>query len=738
MDNSKTETKIIQEKISGHVERITFHNADNGFCVVKIKARGHRDLVTVIGCAATIGVGEYVEASGIWINSVNYGLQFKAEHLKAIPPTTKEGIEKYLASGMIKGIGPYFARQLIRAFGEQVFDIIDQQPQRLTELPGIGNKRCEMILSSWAEQKAIRSIMVFLQAHGVGTARAVRIYKTYGDTAIDKVCENPYRLAQDIYGIGFKTADLLAQRLGIALDSMIRARAGVRYTLQEISNSGHCAALLTDLANQAGEILGIDEKTINEAINEEVMAKNLILEDDINGKLVYLAVFYNAEVAVAKNLSRLAIGKVPWGNIDSNKAIPWVEQHTGLTFSNSQKIAIQQVLCSKVTVITGGPGVGKTTIVNSIIKIIKAKNGKIALCAPTGRAAKRLSETTGLTAKTIHRLLRFDPLSRTFTHHTNNPLPVNFVVVDEASMIDIILMQSLLRAIPDHAALLIVGDVDQLPSVGPGNVLGDIIKSQTIPVVRLVEIFRQASHSRIIINAHRINSGEYPIYDKNDTTISDFYFIPCETPEEIQEKLLHIVTQRIPNKFGFDPIKDIQVLTPMNRSGLGSRSLNIVIQEKINCNSLPKINKFGWTFAPKDKVMQNVNNYDKDVFNGDLGIIDEIDLENSIVKINFDGVLVTYDFTELDEISLAYATSIHKSQGSEYPAVVIPLTTQHYMMLARNLIYTAVTRGKKLVVIIGQPKALAIAINNNKTLLRLTKLATRLRQFNVVQNDIPL
>lgn len=733
-----TNTNINQEKLFGHIERITFHNAENGFCVIKIKARDHRDLVTIIGNAVTINVGEYIEAGGVWINDANYGLQFKAEFLKTVPPTTREGIEKYLSSGMIKGIGPYFAKQLIHAFGEQVFEIIDQKPQRLTELPGIGGKRKDMILSSWAEQKAIRSIMVFLQAHGVGTARAVRIYKTYGDTAIDKVRENPYRLAQDIYGIGFKTADLLAQRLGIAANSMIRARAGVRYTLQEISNSGHCAALLSDLVNQSIEILGIDENIINEAITEEIKDKNLIEEDDSRGKLIYLALFYNAEIAVAKNLTRLKIGNAPWGKIDSEKAIPWVEQKTGLKFSNSQKIAIAEVLKNKVTIITGGPGVGKTTIVNSIIKIINVKGGKIALCAPTGRAAKRLSETTRLNAKTIHRLLKFDPQSRTFTHHANNPLPVDFVVVDEASMIDIILMQSLLRAIPDNAALLVVGDVDQLPSVGPGSILGDIIKSQTIPVLRLTEIFRQAAHSRIIVNAHRINEGEHPIYDNNDTIISDFYFIPCETPEEIQEKLLHVVTQRIPEKFGFNPINDIQVLTPMNRSGLGSRSLNIALQEKLNNNSLPKINKFGWTFAPKDKVMQNVNNYDKDIFNGDIGIISAIDLENSIATINFDGTAVPYDFNELDEISLAYATSIHKSQGSEYPAVVIPLAMQHYMMLARNLVYTAVTRGKKLVVIIGQPKALAIAVRNNKTTTRLTKLDTRLRQFSVDHYDVSL
>lgn len=730
-DENNSNLRNVLEKVSGHIERITFHNAENGFCVIRLKARGHKDLVTLTGNAININVGEYVEASGTWFRHTTYGLQFKAEFMSVAPPTTLDGIEKYLASGMIKGIGPYFAKKLVKMFGENIFDVIEEEPELLFGVEGIGEKRQEMILTSWSEQKAIRSIMLFLQSHGVGTARAVRIYKTYGEEAIDKVRENPYRLAQDIYGIGFKTADSLAQKLGIPFDSLIRARAGVRYSLQEISKSGHCACTVDTLINKSAEILQIDSSIITMAIIHEVDEKNLIVEEviheDKKQEIVYLASFFVAEVNVAKHLVRLNQGDIPWKEINCAEAIPWAEKISHLKFSSSQIEAITKVLSSKVTVITGGPGVGKTTIINSIVKIIKATEKTIALCAPTGRASKRLSETTGLNAKTIHRLLKFDPKTHSFIYDINNPLTVDFLVVDEASMIDIMLMQSLLRAIPDHTALLIVGDVDQLPSVGAGNVLKDIIQSEVFSVIELKEIFRQASNSLIITNAHKINKGEYPIYKKDNN--ADFQFIDCETAEEIHENLLNVVTKYIPENFGFDPIKDIQVLVPMNRGGLGTQTFNIALQDKLNPNRVNTVKKFGWVFAEQDKVMQYVNNYDKDVFNGDIGTITEIDAENSNVKINFDNNIVNYDFNELDEITLAYATSIHKSQGSEYPAIVIPLATQHYMMLARNLLYTAVTRGKKLVIIIGQKKALAMAVKNNRTTQRLTRLAERIKGY---------
>ncbi|KPJ67231.1 MAG: recombinase RecD [Coxiella sp. DG_40] len=716
------------EKLHGSVERVTFHSDESGFCVLRIKTRGQRDLVTVVGNAASINPGEYVEAYGFWVNDKRHGLQFKAQELKVIPPSTLEGIEKYLASGMIKGIGPHFAKKLVKTFGEKVFDVIEKQPNKLTKLPGIGEKRKAMVITAWVDQKAIRDIMVFLQSHGVGTARAVRIYKTYGDQAIAKVQNNPYCLALDVHGIGFITADTIAGRLGIAKDSLMRACAGIRHVLQELSSEGHCAAFVDDLKKKSVDLLEIPELIIDTAIDEEVNAGNLIAETIDDKPALFLASLYQAEVSVAKHLQRIQCGDLPWGEIDCEKAIPWVEKITALRLSTSQRQAIIQAVKSKVMIITGGPGVGKTTIVNSILKIVRAKGASVSLCAPTGRAAKRLSEATRITAKTIHRLLEFDPKSFAFRNNSTNPLITDLVVVDEVSMLDIVLMNHLLKAIPNHAALLMVGDVNQLPSVGPGALLSDLIQSDTIPTVLLTDIFRQAANSRIIINAHRINQGKLPIAEQHTQELTDFYMMPTETPEEIYDKLLQVVIKRIPQRFKFNPIRDIQILTPMHRGGIGTRSLNIALQEKLNSASEPKITRFGSTFAPGDKVIQNINNYDKEVFNGDIGNITSIDLEESTLKINFDGRLVDYEFSELDEISLAYATSIHKSQGSEYPVVVIPLAMQHYVMLARNLIYTAVTRGKQLVIIIGQPKALAIAVRNNKTNKRITNLCARLQQ----------
>jgi exodeoxyribonuclease V alpha subunit len=617
---------------------------------------------------------------------------------------------------------------LIQAFGENVFEVIENETNRLTELAGIGSKRKNMILTAWAEQKVVRNIMVFLQSNGVGTARAVRIYKVYGDDAINIVRDNPYRLALDIIGIGFKTADTLAMRLGIARDSIKRAQAGIRHVLQEFASEGHCAIEQEQLIKSAVELLEITEEIIVQAITNEIKEENLVL-DKIDGKdCLFLAGLYQAECLSAKKIEHLRNGKLPWGIIDHEKALQWAEEQTGIILSASQRNAVTTALKEKVVIITGGPGVGKTTIINSILKIVRAKKTAISLCAPTGRAAKRLTETTGLTAKTIHRLLEYDPKTHAFKHNQNNPLPTDMVIIDEASMIDIVLLHNIVKSIPNHASLLIVGDIDQLPSVGPGAVLADMINSQIITVVKLTEIFRQAASSQIIVNAHRINQGQFPAQNI-PSKLSDFYFIQAQTPEEIQEKLLHVVADKIPERFNFDSRRDIQVLTPMNRGGLGSRSLNSILQAKLNPNSEPKVSRFGTTFAPGDKIIQNVNNYDKDVFNGDIGIIIGVDLEESEVKINFDGRVVAYDFNELDEIALAYAISIHKSQGSEYSVVVIPVSTQHYMLLARNLLYTAVTRGKKLVIIIGQTKALAMAIKNASVGRRVTNLQSRLQHF---------
>ncbi|HYE35653.1 ATP-dependent RecD-like DNA helicase [Methylocaldum sp.] len=722
------------EHLSGTIERVTFHSDASGFCVLRVKVRGERDLVTVVGSAASVTAGEQVECLGIWVNDREHGLQFKARQLRVIPPSSLEGIEKYLGSGMVKGIGPHFARKLVKAFGEAVFDVIEETPERLSELEGIGPKRRERITTAWAEQKVIRDIMVFLQSHGVGTSRAVRIYKTYGDEAILKVTENPYRLALDIHGIGFKTADALAQRLGIPADSLMRAQAGIRHVLQQWSEQGHCAAYRDQLVEIAGPLLAIREETIREAIDAELEDGQLIGDAVGDRKALYLTSLHRAESGCAKQLQRLLEGPTPWGEIDTDKAIAWVEEKTGLTLSDSQRAAVQVVAKSKVAIITGGPGVGKTTLVNSLLKIFRAKKARVLLCAPTGRAAKRLTESTGLEAKTVHRLLEFDPKEFRFKRNDENPLDTDLLVIDEASMMDIVLMNQLLKAIPTAAGFLIVGDVDQLPSVGPGAVLADLIASGVIPTVRLTEIFRQAQTSKIIVNAHRINQGQRPIKTPLGDT-SDFYVIEADTPEELFDTLIEVVTIRIPKKFHLDPIEDVQVLTPMNRGGLGVRALNVELQQRLNGRSEPKLTRFGSIFAPGDKVMQRVNNYDKEVFNGDIGKILRIDLEESQVIVDYDGRNVPYEFGELDEVALAYAASIHKAQGSEYPAVVIPLALQHYTLLERNLLYTGVTRGKQLVVLIAQPKALALAVRRQTSARRLTNLAVRLQDEQTPQSE---
>jgi exodeoxyribonuclease V alpha subunit len=619
---------------------------------------------------------------------------------------------------------------LVRAFGEQVFDVIETASERLTDLEGIGPVRRQRVVEAWAEQKAIRNIMVFLHSNGVGTARAVRVYKTYGDDAIDRVRENPYRLALDIHGIGFKTADALAQRLGIPRDAVIRAQAGIRHVLQEFASDGHCGASQVDLIETAAAMLEMDSAIIEQAIALELDAEHLIADTVEGQSCLFLTPLYRAEVGVAANLHRLMAGSTPWGQLDPDVVIPWVETQTKRTLSPSQREAVAKALASKVTVITGGPGVGKTTIVTSILKALQARRMRVVLCAPTGRAVKRLSESTGMEAKTIHRLLAFDPKAYGFSHGQTNPLSADFVVIDETSMVDVALMHQLLRAIPDPAAVLLVGDVDQLPSVGPGAVLSDIISSGRVPTVRLTEVFRQAAASQIIVNAHRINQGQMPEVKApaDPEAEPDFYVIPAETPEDIQDKLLRVVTDRIPKRFGLHPIRDIQVLTPMNRGSLGGRALNVALQEALNPDAAPRVTRFGWTYAPGDKVIQTVNNYDREVFNGDMGHVTQIDPEEGVVTVDFEGRSVTYELGELDEVSLAYTATVHKSQGSEYPAVVIPLAMQHYLMLERNLLYTAVTRGKRLVVLIRQEKALRIAIRMMRSRKRLTNLSARLRQ----------
>ena len=713
------------EALAGFVERVTFHNPENGFCVLRVKARGQRDLVTVVGHAAMIAAGEFVQMSGAWVNDRTHGQQFRASFLKASPPTTLEGIERYLGSGMIRGIGPVYAKRLVKGFGETVFDLIEQQPERLREVTGIGVRRAERIIAGWVEQKVIREIMLFLHANGVGTSRAVRIYKTYGNDAVRVISENPYRLAKDIRGIGFRTADQIAAKVGIEKTAMIRVRAGISYALAEAMSEGHCGLPMEELTALTGKLLEVSEDLIATALTLELEAGDVVADVLEGRQCLFLTGLYRAEQTIADRLRALMSAAAPWPHIDAAKAIPWVERRTGLLLADSQRGAVQCALASKVLVITGGPGVGKTTLVNSILKIVIAKQVRVALCAPTGRAAKRLSESTGLEAKTIHRLLETNPRTGEFRRTEEHPLECDLLVIDEASMVDVPLMRSLLRAVPDKAGLLIVGDVDQLPSVGPGQVLADIIACDWIPVVRLTEVFRQAAGSRVITNAHRINHGQMPELT-HDKALSDFYFIEAAEPEDGVAKIIAVVRDRIPKAFGLDPIRDIQVLCPMNRGGLGARSLNIELQKALNPPGDDRVERFGWTFCPGDKVMQIENDYDREVYNGDLGIVQRIDQEEGELVAAFDGRDVSYSFGELDELVLAYATTIHKSQGSEYPAVVIPLVTQHYMMLARNLLYTGVTRGKQLVVLVGQRKALAIAVRTQGSRRRWSKLREHL------------
>jgi exodeoxyribonuclease V alpha subunit len=570
-----------QEVLAGLVERVTYQNPDNGFCVIRVKARSHRDLVTVVGHAAVISAGEWVTASGEWVNDRTHGQQFRARFLKTSAPTSIDGIEKYLGSGMIRGIGPVYAKKLIRAFGEKVFDTIEAEPERLREVTGIGPVRANRITAAWAEQKVVREIMVFLHSHGVGTARAVRIYKTYGSDAVQVVSENPYRLARDIRGIGFKTADQIAMKLGIDKAAMVRVRAGISYALTEAMDEGHCGLPTNELVPLAEELLEVHQDVTRTAIDLELSDGTVVADQVGETPCIFLAGLHRAERNIADRLLWLAHGIVPWPHIDPDKALPWVEQRGGLTLADTQKQAIRLALASKVLVITGGPGVGKTTIVKSILKVLSAKGVKLLLCAPTGRAAKRMTEATGFEAKTIHRLLEVDPKGGGFKRDSDNQLDCDLLVVNETSMVDVMLMNALLKAVPDDAALLIVGDIDQLPSVGPGQVLADVIASGAVPVIRLTEVFRQAAASRIIVTAHRINQGHIPDLSKPEED-SDFYLVQADDPEIAVSRILELVKDRIPRRFGLDPLRDVQVLCPMNRGGVGARSLNIELQAALN------------------------------------------------------------------------------------------------------------------------------------------------------------
>ncbi|HUP25696.1 MAG TPA: ATP-dependent RecD-like DNA helicase [Thermoanaerobaculia bacterium] len=731
-DANKPAPDSDRESVAGVVDRVTYHNAENGFCVLRVRMRGKREPMTVVGHAASVSEGETVQASGRFENTAQHGLQFRADRLQVTQPSTVEGIEKYLGSGLIRGVGKELAKRLVRAFGEKVFEVVDQHPERLRTVDGIGPVRVQRILEGFREQQAVREIMLFLQSHGVGTARAVRIFKTYGADAVPLIAENPYRLARDIRGIGFKTADEIGRRLGIARDAPIRARAGLSYTLLEAVVAGHCALPEDDLLDQGERLLEIPRPVLEEALRHEVDEKNLVADQLEGRRAIFLVSLWSAESQIASRLRALAAGPPPWGAIDAAAALPWVEGRLGVELSASQRAAVETVLQARAAVITGGPGVGKTTLVNAFLRIVRAKGVRVALAAPTGRAARRLSESTGLEAKTIHRLLEVDPRRGGFRRGPDLPLECDLLVIDEASMVDVPLMSALAQAMPPRAALLLVGDVDQLPSVGPGQVLRDVIDSGIVATARLTEIFRQAASSRIITSAHRINQGLLPELDAPEAggEPSDFYFVDAEDADDALRKLLEIAARRLPRRFGLDPLRDVQVLSPMNRGSLGARTLNLELQGLLNPPDPDRaeVQRFGWTFRVGDRVMQTENDYDKDVFNGDLGVVREVAADTQEVAVDFDGRRVVYRFGELDQLALAYAMSVHKSQGSEYPAVVVPLALQHYLMLQRHLLYTAVTRAKRVVVLVGQRRALQIAVKSRPMARRWSRLRELLRK----------
>jgi exodeoxyribonuclease V alpha subunit len=668
---------------------------------------------------------------GEWANHPKYGEQFKIVHYKSMVPASVYGIEKYLGSGLIKGIGPIMAKRIVKKFGKKTLDIIEKDIEGLAEVDGIGEKRIEMIKRAWDEQKEIREVMLFLQTHGVSSGYATKIFKQYGDRSIQVVKENPYRLATDIFGIGFITADNIAEKLGFDKNSELRAEAGIIYVLNQLSDDGHVFYPYEPLIEKCQEILQVDKEIIIKALGVIDLNDRIVIEDlkgleilNEKHKAVYLAKFHVSETSIANRLKTLINASKSIRKIKTDKAIDWVQKQLSITLAEKQIEAIKCAAENKVMVITGGPGTGKTTIINAILKIFSKLKVKIMLAAPTGRAAKRMSETTGYEAKTIHRLLEYSIQKGGFQKNDERPLDCDLLIVDEASMIDNILMHHLLKAIPPQATFILVGDVNQLPSVGAGNVLKDIIGSGAVSVVELNEIFRQAKESLIIVNAHKINHGLMPGL-KPSGQLEDFYFIEQEDPEEVLDIILDLTANRIPRRFGIDPVDDIQVLTPMHKGTVGAGNLNLELQKKLN-PSEEGVMRGNRNYKLNDKVMQVKNNYDKEVFNGDIGRITKIDQENQELLISFDGRDVPFDYSDLDEIVLAYAVSVHKSQGSEYPAVIIPILTQHYVLLQRNLIYTGVTRGRKLVVMVGTKRALAIGVRNDKTQKRYTYLRNRI------------
>ena len=704
------------EKIKCTIERITFQNPENGYSVLQATIKGYREEQTLVGIFHEVTVGAVLTVEGTWRVDKRYGRQFAVEKWTEELPADIIGIEKYLGSGLVKGIGPKFAKLIVAKFGLDTFNVIENEPDKMLEVYGIGKGRVAKIQASWEKQKDVKDIMVFLQGHGVSSTYAAKIYKQYGKESIEKVQANPYCLADDIWGIGFKTADGIAEKLGYEKNDLRRCRSGIFYTLNKLSEDGHVYSEREQLIKSAKELLQAEEEPITQALDDMITKEDLILDEEA----IFLPPFYYAEIGVASKLKRLLEDST--GNLfDGTLNIEEIVKKTGIQYDDVQVAAIQQAVKSKVMVLTGGPGTGKTVTTQGIIAALESLGQGILLAAPTGRAAKRMNEATGKEAKTIHRLLEYNP-AEGYGRNDENPLDGGVLIVDESSMIDVILMNSLLKAVPSHMRLILVGDIDQLPSVGAGNVLRDIIDSGVVPVIRLTKIFRQAQTSRIITNAHKINQGIFP--DISNGRDADFFFIKQEDPEKAAQEIVNIVKNRIPKAYHYST-NDIQVLAPMQRSVVGATNLNIILQEAINPEG-DFLSRGGFKYRKGDRVMQIRNNYDKEVFNGDIGIVQNVNMEDRSLTVIYEGRAVEYEDNELDEVTLAYATTIHKSQGSEYPVVVIPLLMTHFVMLQRNLVYTGITRAKKICIIVGTTKALAYSVHNMVVLKRNTKLKERL------------
>lgn len=708
-------------KIKCTVDHITYQNEEDGFSVMKVNVKRHPGHVTLVGNFPEVSVGTELLCEGSWKVDKKYGSKFVAEKWERIMPVTPFGMIAYLSSGMIKGVGIKFAHQIVKKFGAKTFDVIENDIERLNEIEGLGTKRLESIRDSWERQREIRNLMIFLQEYEITTAYSAKIYCQYGKKSIEIIQRNPYQLADDIHGIGFKTADVMANKMGYLKDDLRRCKSGIQYTLNELSHEGHVYASSDQLVESAEKLLEVGEPIIRQAMKEMITAKDLILDQHA----IYLPSYYYAEKGIASLLLNLM--KMRERNLFDEKInIKAIEKKTGIQYDDIQIEAIRKAVDSKVMVLTGGPGTGKTTTTQGIIAAFQSTGLKILLAAPTGRAAKRMNETTGMEAKTIHRLLEFGSPG-VYKRNEEEPLVGDVLIVDECSMIDILLMYHLIKAIPTHMRLILVGDIDQLPSVGPGNVLRDIIDSEMIPVIRLTRIFRQAQSSRIVMSAHSINEGKFP--DVSNGKDSDFFFIKQEDPDQVAEMIVDLVKKRLPTAYD-QPVGNIQVLTPMQRGVVGTINLNLILQQALSRSPIC-LTRGAKTFKEGDRVMQLRNNYDKEIFNGDIGFVESINTEEGILYVNFEDQLVEYEAEDFEELTLAYATTIHKSQGSEYPIVVMPVLNSHYVMLQRNLIYTGITRAKQLCILIGQPQALAYAIGNMSVMRRNTRLKERLQQ------DIP-